>query len=162
MKGTISSLAQYLGTTVARTAFHGAAKAASSMMAVLALVLGLTGCDAAMDAASRVGAEAVEVYPELAEPNTLIILPGYEVMIDGQATPVYGFDDCYSPHDAMLFGPALSAQGTACIVIAPDAQFVSAMMIIPDGTIAEHWSVERAGAKTLLRRADGKLISAAH
>lgn len=94
------------------------------------------------------------------QPATLVIAPGYRVSINGQSVPIFGFDKCPTPDEAVrkLAGAETLAGQSICVVIKPGALSVEVLAGLPDGPEREKWSVEREGDITRLRRPDGGLV----
>ncbi|HBO7964372.1 TPA: hypothetical protein L5C46_002829 [Pseudomonas aeruginosa] len=117
------------------------------MPVVMALALTLSGCDAAKE----IGAQFVEKVP--GHPMTVVVQPGYKMLVNDQAAQVYGKDEC----------PPSSPDGgkRLCIVIAPQTRTVPVTVVLPGGPVDEVWTVERAADRTMLRRADGSYLAAA-
>jgi hypothetical protein len=124
----------------------------------MALAFGLSGCDLVKE----LGAKVASAYPEVT-PMTLVIHPGYKMLVDGQAVSVFGSTECPSTENNMeeFFGASPDEGSRSCIVIAPDTKTVSVIAALPEGPSAETWTVERSGNRSTLRRADGTLIAAA-
>lgn len=124
-----------------------------------ALVISLSGCDAAKD----LGAQVAKTVPAHA-PMTLVFHSGYKMVVDGREAPIFGKDECPPANTnfmTSIFG-ADSEDGTrSCVVIAPDTKTVSVTVGLPDGPTDEVWTVERSGDRTMLRRADGSYLAAA-
>lgn len=84
---------------------------------------------------------------------TVVVQPGYEILVNGQEVQVFGKDEC------PLSSPVEGAR--QCIVIAPETKTVSVTVVLPGGPVDEVWTVERSGVSTMLRRADGSYLAAA-
>lgn len=114
---------------------------------LMALAFTLSGCDAAKE----VGAQFVEKVP--GHPMTVVVQPGYKMLVNGQAAQVFGKDEC--PPSSPDEGKRL------CIVIAPETKTVPVTVVLPSGPVEEVWTVERSADRTVLRRADGSYLAAA-
>lgn len=125
------------------------------LMSVCSMVL--SGCDLMTEFGEKVRALAGN-YDD--KPITLVIAPGYRINIVGRPVPVFGFDKCPQPDEAMakLFGAESLTEEDNCTVIKPDAKSVEVTVGLPDGPVREKWSVERNGDRTSLRRPDGLLV----
>lgn len=124
---------------------------------VLALLIGLSGCDAAKELGAQVGKSSDQ------SPMTLVLKPGYKMLVDGQPAPVFGYQKCPPGDKGMrdLVGSDPDEGKPICIVISPDTQTVSVRVELRDGLSEEVWTVEHSGDRTMLRRADGSYLSAA-
>ena len=131
-----------------------------NMIFALALVAALSGCDAA----SNIGAALAKTLPAQ-PPMTLVILPGYEMIVDGKSAPIYGKDECPKRDGGFLnalFGrepDELESHG--CVVITPDTKTINVTIGLPTGPSEETWSVERDADRTMLRRENGDLLAGA-
>lgn len=114
---------------------------------VLTLAFALSGCDAAKE----IGSQFVEKTP--GHPLTVVVQPGYKMMVNGQAAQVFGKDEC--PPSGPDEGKRL------CIVIASETETVPVTVLLPGGPVSEVWTVERSADRTMLRRADGSYLAAA-
>ncbi|KZN20646.1 MULTISPECIES: hypothetical protein [Pseudomonas] len=125
---------------------------------VIALALGLSGCDLVKE----LGAKVAKAYPEETQMN-LVIHSGYKMLVGGQAVSVFGMNDCPPADKNMkaIFGASPDEGSRSCIVIAPKTKTVSVIVSFPEGPSAETWTVEWSGNRSTLRRADGTFIAAA-
>lgn len=124
---------------------------------VMALAFALSGCDAAKE----LGAQAAKISNQA--PMTLVIKPGYKMLVGGQPAPVFGSQKCPPGDKNMreLVGPDSDEGMPTCIVITPDTETVSVTVGFPNGPSAETWTVERSGDHTMLRRPDGSYLAEA-
>jgi len=122
---------------------------------VLVLALSLSGCDAAKELGAQVARNSD--HP----PMTLVIKPAYKMLVGGQPAPVFGSQKCPPGDKKMraLVGPDPDEGMPKCVVIAPDTKTVSVTVGLPNGPSVETWTVERSGDHTMLRRADGTLLT---
>ncbi|HFK2002878.1 TPA: hypothetical protein ACGW3W_002173 [Pseudomonas aeruginosa] len=114
---------------------------------VMALAFTLSGCDAAKE----IRAQFVEKVP--GHSMTVVVEPGYKMLVNGQAAQVFGKDEC--PPSSPDEGKRL------CIVVAPETKAVPVTLVLPGGPVDEVWTVERSADWTMLRRADGSYLAAA-
>jgi hypothetical protein len=120
----------------------------------------VVGCGQVADQASTLAGEH--------EP-TIVLSPGYQINVAGEAVPIQGFDACPKGDDAMVkvFGPAPDDGKSTCIVIGKDQWKVSVLVGLPAGGVREDWEIVRETgtltnghpfARTSLRRPDGSLV----
>lgn len=114
---------------------------------VMALAFTLSGCDAAKE----IGAQLMEKAP--GHPVTVVVQPGYKMLVNSQTAQVFGKDEC--PPSSPDEGKRL------CIVIAPETKTVPVTVVLTGGSVDEVWTVERSADRTMLRRADGSYLAAA-
>lgn len=130
---------------------------------VLALALGLSGCDAAQD----LGAKLHKQFRDDMGPMTFALVSGYKVTVDGQTFPIYGTETCPTAVPAKVFilggGYDYPGEGTsACVVVEPETEKVFVRRAMDGALVDEVWRVERAGEETLrLWTLDGKPVAAA-
>jgi hypothetical protein len=111
---------------------------------VLALAFGLSGCDALKEISDQFVVKAPG-HP------MVVVEPGYEMLVDGQAAQVFGKDKCPPPDEGKRL----------CIVIVvPETKTVPVTVMLPGGPVDEVWTVERSADRTMLRRADGSYLAA--
>lgn len=124
---------------------------------VLALLLGLSGCDAAKELGAQIAKSSNQA------PMTLVFKPGFKMLVDGQPAPIFGSQKCPPGDEGMsaLVGPDPDEGKPICVVIAPDTKTVSVTVGLPKGPSVETWTVERSGDRTMLRRADGSYLAEA-
>ena len=122
-----------------------------------AFALLLTGCDFMAAVGSK--ALALSGFAH-SQPATLVMAPGYRVSINGQSVPIFGFDKCPPPDEAVgkIAGAEALAGQSICVVIKPGALSVEVLAGFPDRPEREKWTVEREGDITRLRRPDGGLV----
>ncbi len=122
-----------------------------------ACALLLTGCDFMAAVGNK--ALALSGFAH-GQPATLVMAPGYRVSINGQSVPIFGFDKCPPPDEAVrkIAGAEALAGQSICVVIKPGALSVEVLAGLPDGPEREKWAVEREGDITRLRRPDGGLV----
>lgn len=120
-------------------------------IAIAAISVGLSGCDLVDQLAHQV----VQSQP----PMTLVISPGFKMLIDGQTTAVFGRDECPRSNglSRMFFGTSADEGSRNCIAITPESTSVPVILGLPGGP-KETWTVERSGTSTVLRRPDGSLL----
>lgn len=133
-----------------------------SKLAALGVMVVLAGCGAAID---RVGQTIAGNDP------IIVIAPGYKVFIDGQATPIFGFDECLNTNSTVgkLFGDSPDAGSHDCIVIENERQSVQVRFMSSTGVLAnEKWQIvreqgttgDRHYLRTSLKRPNGSLVVA--
>lgn len=95
-----------------------------------------------------------DVFKELAnaqQPKTVEIGAGYMVHIDGKLVPITGTSECVTDKSQR-----------DCIVVTSDTKTVEVLVGFTDRPPQETWTVERTGAQTMLRRADGSYVLTAN
>lgn len=114
-------------------------------MGTVKLILGLvtvgllSGCD---------------VFNKLAsaqQPKIVEIDAGYMIQLDGKQVPIAGTSECVSDKSRHN-----------CIVVTSDTKAVEVLVGVTDRPPQERWTVDRAGGRTMLRRADGEYVFTAN
>lgn len=133
---------------------------------LLILVVSLSGCDAFKNNASEI---AITNEP------TIVIEPGFNVVINGQSVPVSGFDRCPNSDDVahsscivsgLMFNPGykINVNGVAvpiigsdkcskagehdCVVLLKDRTDVAVQVGLPTGSVVEKWVIIRETGKS--------------
>lgn len=134
---------------------------------LLALCVTISGCD------SIVG-KALDIA-QVDEP-TIVLAPGYKVIIDGKPTPIFGVDECPKADTLMvkLFGENPDDGKVGCTVLNKDktevtVRFAQATNAPAERLITERWNIVRESVKigdhpatrTYLKRPDGAMVVAA-
>jgi hypothetical protein len=96
----------------------------------------------------------------------MVMKPGYQVLLDGRATPIVGNDHCPTVEDPQkafwLGGRPDDIPASGCVVVGPETKEVHVQVI---GSASEVWKVvrrERNGLpETLLERPNGEYITRA-
>lgn len=131
------------------------------MTLVLLAALSLSGFKEEL---GELGAKFEKLAPDI-KPMTIVIRPNYPLMVGGGPASVVGTDTCpaLEPSFRLSFGSDFEDRDEGkkrCIIITPETASVSVTAWFPDGPSNEVWSVERSPGRTVLRRADGRLIGA--
>jgi hypothetical protein len=134
-------------------------KTLSALLLSAAAAVSLTGCDQLRDHFTKM---AIDHEP------TLVIPPGFEILVDGKLVPVAGFDDCPKGDPAMnkIFGDDPLASSHDCIVLSEDRKEVQVQIANPKGVVTEQWTIirekvkagDRPYSRTSLKRPDGSLV----
>lgn len=92
--------------------------------------------------------------------ETIVISPGYKVLIAGKSVPVFGNQVCPRPEGTHVwFVGGDPDGGTGCIVVQKDTVAVPVQLAVNGQVLRELWTVERRGAdQMLLRRPNGEYI----
>lgn len=96
--------------------------------------------------------------------ETIVIAPGYKVLIAGKSVPVFGNQLCPRPDGTHVwFVGGEPDGGSGCIVVQKDTVTVLARIVVEGKMLVELWSVEHRGAdQMLLRRPNGEYIAQAN
>lgn len=99
--------------------------------------LALSGCDQAMDVA-----ETVVGKHDMPSP-TLVLPPGYKIVINGQDIPIHGFDECPRQDDLMskIFGPTLNEGNMNCVSLSEERLTVPVRLFFSEGYVDEKWEI---------------------
>lgn len=130
----------------------------------------LAGCQQAQNNFAAMGASIMDHFPH-SEP-TNVLRPGYEIVLDGKATPIFGSDVCPSAGGGMVpefffLGGVPRVGEPGCIILAKDRTSVVVQYVDESRQLkTEQWTivrttVERAGRQwpvVGLRRPDGTLV----
>jgi hypothetical protein len=90
-----------------------------------------------------------------AEPMTIVIPPGHEVVIDGKPVGVFGRSTCPKWDTSTFFLYAPSSLENGCLVVTPNSKEVQARIAIDGNLTDETWTVERDKNRVVLRRPGG-------
>lgn len=126
--------------------------------------LSVLGLSAQADA----GEEMKKWFIDSTEKNhmaeTLVIAPGYRLLIEGKSVPVVGMQECPPAAGMRVWFFGGDPHGAAgCIVIQKDAATVEAQFVLGGKTVSETWAVERRiPDHTLLRRPNGDYLAQAN
>lgn len=96
--------------------------------------------------------------------ETVVITPGYKMLIGGKSAPVFGNQLCPRADGIRVWFFGGDPQGgSGCMVIEKDTASVQAQFILDGKKVAEVWTVERrAPDKALLRRPNGDYLAQAN
>lgn len=84
------------------------------------IAFGISGCDNAKQDAIKAVQNASKQTA-----TTLMIAPGYKLIIDGHPVPISGTDDCQlTTKNGVILGDTESQTSRSCIVIKPDTKAV--------------------------------------
>lgn len=132
---------------------------------ILMMLVGasVAGCDSFKKAAIDVARVVKEAYPH--HPITIVLPPGYQVVLDGKPLQVYGTNSCPGSDPMMnaLFGPDPLAGESTCVVLAPEVDVVMVRLLDPKARTLtdEVWEVVRGGETPdaiKLRRPNGSFV----
>lgn len=98
------------------------------MLHACLMLVALTGCDLAGD------------FPNVSQPEP-VILPGYQVYIDGHPIPISGFDDC--PREKDDAGDIAARDEKGCIVLSAERSEVNVRLYQPASVVTETWQIIR-------------------
>lgn len=96
--------------------------------------------------------------------ETIVIAPGYKMVIAGKALPVVGTQECPRADGMRIWFFGGDTQGgSGCMVIRKETSTVQAQFVLDGKNVTETWAVERrAPDKTLLRRPNGDYLTQAN
>jgi hypothetical protein len=133
------------------------------IFAAAALAASLAACDF-----HQAGTRLHQWAGLAAHSPTIVLPPGFKVILAGQTAFVSGFEECPKADPAMaaLFGSAPRQDG--CVVVRKDAAAVDVHVALGGRLLRERWTIERSSAsgsapfdRTHLRRPDGSLVQQA-
>lgn len=129
---------------------------------VLALALGLSGCDAGQE----LGVKLHKQFRDGEGPMTFVFVPGYKVTIEGLTFSIYGTQLCPRAVTAKVFilggGYNYPGEGTTtCVVVDPKMAKVNVRRVMDGSVVDEVWRVERDEETLRLWTPDGKTVAAA-
>lgn len=88
-------------------------------------------------------------------PDTVVIAPGFKVLVDGRPVDVIGNQRC--PDDSQRAGKL------ECVVVTKATKAVVVTFVLDGKPVTEEWQVERLSpTREVLRRPNGEYIAAAH
>ena len=88
--------------------------------------------------------------------ETVVIAPGYKMVIEGKPVPVFGVQLCPRVDGMRIFFFGGDPQGgSGCSIIEKSTSYVVVQFVLDGKAVTETWAVERRADQTMLRRPNG-------